>query len=238
MTTVPSKRRKYITLLVPWPLSSPNNFSTVPKADQIVTFLFLFCFCYTYKTDPETSLLITLYLNHFLFAQFHSNNTRPSVAILGADMSILVSETPRGMSHYHTVKQVKEDLNCLVAVLWKALFFLGRKLSKSRRAEVEAEGERATSNEECAWICQQWRAITTVAAPCLREYAVSFLIKRLTGAGESLGLARIFRFFQKSSECKDENRLQVISIFFISSRMCVWKAKSEINSVCASCVWN
>ena len=35
----------------------------------------------------------------------------------GADMSILVSETPRGMSHYHTVKQVKEDLNCSVAVL-------------------------------------------------------------------------------------------------------------------------
>jgi len=35
----------------------------------------------------------------------------------GADTSILVSETPRGMSHYHTVKQVKEDLNCSVAVL-------------------------------------------------------------------------------------------------------------------------
>lgn len=38
-------------------------------------------------------------------------------AVMGADMSTLVSETPRGMPRYHTVKRVKEELNCPVAVL-------------------------------------------------------------------------------------------------------------------------
>lgn len=146
-------------------------------------------------------------------------------------MSILVSETPRGMSHYHTVKQVKEDLNCLVAVLWKALFSLEENFPKADESRSKQK-ERATSNEECAWICQQWRAITTVAAPCLREYAVSFLIKRLTWAGDSLGLAHIFcltllRHFSKNLVITMMRKVILLFDFLYIKRnvcfyVCVW----------------
>lgn len=52
-----------------------------------------------------------------ILISFLRKNSATFIPAMGADTSILVSETPRGMPRYHTVKQVKEDLNCPVAVL-------------------------------------------------------------------------------------------------------------------------
>lgn len=170
------------------------------------------------------------------------------VAILRADVPILVSAAQRGTSHYHTVKPVKEDFNCLVAVLWKAKFSLEKKqLPKADKQRLKQE-ERATSNEGSTWICQQWRAITVVAAPSLWEYAVSFVIKGLTCTGESSGylafLSTAADLLLLSKILWSQSCEEGFKNFFQGLEECVRgkgrENNSAINSICvfASCLWN
>lgn len=140
------------------------------------------------------------------------------------------------MSHYNTVKQVKEDLNHSVTVLQKAPFCSEENFPKAEKSRLKQK-EWATSNEERAWICQRWRAITTVAVPCLREYAVSFLIKTLTWAGRSLGEAHMFSSTPPLLSITYQTRVNMttgkiicdIECFDVCRSRLWWKKRSDVH---------
>lgn len=71
-------------------------------------------------------------------------------SILGGAASVIMSKTPRGTSHYHTVKQVKESLNCFVCCRLKGGSVVSlekKRLSKADELKLKQPHQKKSTHE-------------------------------------------------------------------------------------------